>query len=70
MVFFDYDSAVLDDVALETIRKAAQASQDAGRSTICVTGHADTSGQILYNFGLSRRRALAVRDALVDLGYP
>lgn len=50
---------------------AAGASAGAGGPTIVIVeGHADKSGPNDYNMGLSGRRAAAVREALIQRGWP
>ena len=39
-------------------------------STIQVIGHTDNVGTAAYNFDLSQRRAVAVRDILLGAGVP
>lgn len=47
------------------------ATSSSPRVTIAVVeGHADKSGANAYNMGLSERRAQAVRDALIQRGWP
>ncbi len=65
---FEFDSARIagDDKAafrrvLETIRAGAD-------TTIVLAGHADRAGPGWYNDGLSKRRALAVKRALIAAG--
>ena len=70
LVFFDWDQSVLTQQGRDVIRQAA-ANAKAGRiNRIMDTGHADTSGPAPYNVGLSKRRAEAVRDALIAEGIP
>lgn len=85
-VFFDWDKSTLDQTALQVLDTAtrqmrtsmtgapgatAGASAGAGGPTIVIIeGHADKSGPNDYNMRLSSRRADAVRDALVQRGWP
>ncbi|KAF1685434.1 hypothetical protein B1992_11865 [Pseudoxanthomonas broegbernensis] len=68
---FAFDSAELSargrtdlDALLHQIQGAAQVGQ------IVVAGHADRIGGDAYNLDLSHRRALAVRQYLVERGVP
>ena len=73
MVFFDWDSTKLSDVALRTIGQATgfvAERIDKPDFELVVTGYADTSGTPQYNMALSLRRANAVKDALVRDGVP
>jgi OOP family OmpA-OmpF porin len=65
-VFFAFNSAELDDVGMQVIEEAAEMAADA--SIVDIVGHTDAVGTGEYNFGLSERRAGAVRDALVAEG--
>ncbi len=68
LVFFDWDSDVVDDQAMGVLREAAEAFQEFGIARIVAVGHADRSGPEEYNEGLSQRRAEAVEAALASLG--
>jgi OmpA-OmpF porin, OOP family len=85
-VFFDWDKATLDQTAIQVLDTAtrqmrsamggtpgaaAGASAGAGGPTIVIVeGHADKSGPDDYNMRLSQRRAEAVRQALIERGWP
>jgi OmpA-OmpF porin, OOP family len=68
LVFFDFDSAKLTPEALSIIKSASEAAKKGHYARIKLTGHADRAGPANYNFGLSRRRADAVKAELVRLG--
>lgn len=70
LVFFDWDRAKLTRAARRIVRTAAGNARRIGATRIEVTGHADRSGGEKYNLKLSRKRALAVRAALVRNGLP
>ena len=66
-VYFATGSATLDDTAKGVIR--AKAAEVMGIATpITITGYADKTGRSSNNVELAKKRALAVRDALVQLG--
>jgi membrane fusion protein (multidrug efflux system) len=66
-VYFARDSAALDAEAASSIRQASAALMGIG-TAITVTGYADRTGSREANVGLAKRRAIAVRDALVANG--
>lgn len=69
-VTFATDSAtVRSDLAAE-IRSIAANLVSYPNSTIQVIGHTDNTGTAAYNFDLSQRRAVAVRDILLGAGVP
>jgi OOP family OmpA-OmpF porin len=68
IVFFDWNSAVLTDAAKGIIRSAVDAAKSTGTARINLTGHADRSGTLRYNQGLSERRGAAVAAELRRLG--
>ncbi|MBX5471429.1 MAG: OmpA family protein [Acetobacteraceae bacterium] len=70
LVFFDWDSAELNDRARGVINEAAQASDRVSHTRIEVNGYADRSGNAQYNRKLSWRRAEAVAAELVRDGVP
>ncbi len=70
-VGFAYDSAELpaqSTAQLQALALGILALDPAAK--IQVVGHTDALGQPAYNDELSRRRAAAVRDRLVELGVP
>ncbi len=76
LVFFDWDRAELTPRARAIVAEAARNSANTQTTTIEVDGYADTSHALpgqrgqAYNLALSRRRADAVRTALVADGVP
>lgn len=69
LVFFDWDSAKLTSAARDIIRSAADNARRANIVSFELVGHADRSGPADYNQRLSVRRANAIADALVEMGY-
>lgn len=67
-VFFGYDSIELDADALEAIRSNLTTLESYSSWSITIEGHCDSRGTPEYNLALGERRALAVRNHLVDLG--
>jgi outer membrane protein OmpA-like peptidoglycan-associated protein len=70
MVFFDSGSARLSAQAELILDDAIRWLRDAGAERIWVGGYTDRVGSPSANLRLSRRRAEAVRDALVRRGFP
>jgi OmpA-OmpF porin, OOP family len=67
-VLFDIDQATLKPGAMNTMDRLANfLKQGEGRSVV-VEGHTDSTGSDSYNMELSRRRADAVRTALIERG--
>ena len=67
-VFFYFDSATLNPGAYTEISRIAKVLNDYPQTTIRVEGHADSKGPEFYNHQLSKRRAEAVKNALVQRG--
>ena len=67
-IFFDHDSAALDDRAMQAIDWINNQVGMREPTRVLVTGHADRSGSDDYNLGLSERRSNAVVDALAAAG--
>lgn len=68
--FFEHDSAELDADAMEAVRQAAAVLEKDPRMNVLLTGNTDTTGADDYNEQLSKRRAMAVRSALLQQGLP
>lgn len=66
-VFFASGSAALDDTAKGVVRMKAAEVMGIG-TPIKITGYADKTGNAQANVELAKKRALAVRDALINLG--
>jgi peptidoglycan-associated lipoprotein len=66
-VFFELDSFQLDDAARPVLQKNAEWLKR-WPAKIMIEGHADSRGTAEYNLALGERRAVAVRDYLVNLG--
>jgi OOP family OmpA-OmpF porin len=67
-IFFDHDSAALDDRAMQVIDWVNNQVGMREPTRVLVTGHADRSGSDAYNLGLSENRSTAVTDALAAAG--
>jgi phospholipid transport system substrate-binding protein len=70
LVFFDWDKTNLSPQAMTKISQAAAAYRVTGSARITNVGNTDTSGPTDYNMALSRRRADAVKNALIQNGVP
>jgi hypothetical protein len=70
LVFFDWNSAVVEPGGRNVIKAAADALRAGAPVTVQVTGFTDTSGSADYNQRLSVRRANAVATVLVQDGVP
>ncbi len=67
-VYFDFDSSVVKPSELTKVDRVAQVLREAPANKVTVEGHCDERGTEAYNLSLGERRALAVREALVNLG--
>ncbi|MFK7996793.1 MAG: OmpA family protein [Granulosicoccus sp.] len=67
-VLFDVDKATLAPGAARNIAKIATFMRNYPERRAVIEGHTDSVGEADYNMDLSRDRAFAVRDALVDAG--
>jgi outer membrane protein OmpA-like peptidoglycan-associated protein len=65
-LFFDFDSAQLKPGAYPELNRVATVLNNYPETTIRVAGHTDTRGSVSYNQQLSERRAMAVKNALVQ----
>jgi len=73
-VYFDYDKYNIrpDQVPVmnQNAEKIKSALAQAPNTYILIEGHCDERGTQEYNMALGERRALAVRDYLINLGVP
>ncbi|RJP85304.1 MAG: OmpA family protein [Desulfobacteraceae bacterium] len=67
-VMFDYNSATLKSGAFAEIDRVANILQQYPDTNIRVAGHTDQSGSETYNQQLSERRAMSVKNALIQRG--
>jgi outer membrane protein OmpA-like peptidoglycan-associated protein len=69
VVYFEFDRASLTSENELILEQAAEWLLDRGVQTLIVEAGADRAGPQSYNLELSRRRALAIRSALVRRGF-
>ncbi|MGY2945112.1 OmpA family protein [Thermostichus sp. MS-CIW-30] len=67
-ILFAYDSDQIEAAAEPTLAEIAKLMRERTDLSILVVGHTDATGSFDYNLGLSRRRAEAVVNRLVQLG--
>ncbi len=65
-IYFAFDSARLKPASKPTLAQIAQLLHNKPKLRLLVVGHTDNRGPFNYNIDLSKRRARAVVDALVD----
>jgi OOP family OmpA-OmpF porin len=66
-VYFDFDKSTLTEDGRKIVDQVAGQAKGAN-VRVTITGKADLSGTDAYNLGLSKRRAEAVRQALIADG--
>lgn len=69
-VLFAYDRAEVQGDEAAKIAQIAQYVKQTDGVVVMLDGHADPRGTDKYNLDLSRRRVIAVREALVKEGVP
>jgi outer membrane protein OmpA-like peptidoglycan-associated protein len=69
-VLFATNQSMLLPAAQTRLNQVADALLATKERTLIVEGHTDSQGTAAYNFGLSQRRADAVRSYLISRGYP
>ncbi len=69
-VLFDFNSTDVLRGEEDAIARVAEAAKDGADVSVILAGHADRAGPVWYNEALSRKRAEAVRAALVARGVP
>lgn len=69
LIFFDFDQATIKSGELGKVDNLASAlAKDGGSYQVTAVGHADRAGPDSYNQDLSMRRAIAIKEALVERG--
>lgn len=69
-IYFDFDKSTLDADDKEYLQQVKKILEHDRSNKLIVAGHADDRGNENYNLKLSRRRAEAVNNYLVDQGIP
>lgn len=69
-VYFDFDSSSLRPDAMQTLRDNADKIRQVPNVMIQLAGHCDERGTQEYNLALGERRALSVREYLIQMGVP
>ena len=68
MLYFESDSVQLLPASVQQLPEIVAAIQQRAPTRISVVGHSDTLGDKAYNLDLSKRRASAVKQQLLDRG--
>lgn len=68
VVYFAFDRSDIGDAERPKLEALAQYLKDNDTYCVQIEGHCDERGSDEYNRGLGERRAIAVRDYLVNLG--
>jgi outer membrane protein OmpA-like peptidoglycan-associated protein len=65
-ITFDFNSTRITDAAFEDVLRAATDVRSRAAAEVIITGHADAPGSSGANLAISRRRAEAVRQAVLN----
>ncbi len=68
LVYFDFDKFEFSEAAKAVLETASSAGRKLKGMTVTVSGHTDLAGTADYNMELSKRRAMAVSEALIKAG--
>ena len=68
VIFFDSDINSMGQESIEVIDRKVDALKDTPEFAITLEGYSDITGRADYNLELSEKRALLVKDSLVNLG--
>ena len=68
ILYFDYDSARIDEVSAENTRILSRTLMDTPGLRIRLEGHTDERGTRAYNLALGERRAQNVRHIMLEQG--
>ncbi len=68
-LLFDFDSDALNNESIETLTRQLEWFKKYPKFDILVEGHCDDRGTREYNLALGQRRALKVRQYLIDHGF-
>lgn len=69
-IYFAYDNSGVSSSQTPKLETAAKYMSSNPSVGMIIEGHCDERGSAEYNMGLGERRALAVREYLVNLGVP
>ena len=69
-ILFNKNSTTLTDDAKEVLQDVAAAILGYSDLVVEIAGHTDTTGDAVRNLSLSKQRAEAVRDYLVEIDVP
>ena len=67
-VYFEFDRSNVKPAELPKIQSVASHLKDQPTFKVLIEGHCDERGTPEYNRSLGERRALSVREALINLG--
>ena len=67
-IFFDFDKFELRSVARRTLARQAEWLRSNPNVTVTVEGHTDERGTREYNIALGERRAVTVKNFLIEQG--
>ncbi|MBN2179840.1 MAG: OmpA family protein [Deltaproteobacteria bacterium] len=67
-VMFDFDSSILKPGAYAELDRVAKVLNSYPQTSIRVEGHTDSTGTEAYNQALSEKRAMTVKNALIQRG--
>jgi len=68
IAYFDWDKSNIRPDAAQVLNEVLRTAGEMEGSKVFATGYTDTSGSPQYNLGLSERRAVSVRDYLINGG--
>ena len=67
-ILFDFDESTLKPSAIPSLNDVIEKINDSSSTLIQIEGHTDSKGTNTYNQTLSQRRAISVRDWIVNNG--